>query len=83
MRNRPVARVGPVRKHPFMTPTALAHSVTEHDPVRRWRLDLLVRAGYQPWDALVLSRRSDVDLHVALALLEKGCPVETALRILL
>ncbi|HKB94378.1 MAG TPA: hypothetical protein VKC62_09125 [Gaiellaceae bacterium] len=66
-----------------MTPLALANSVTEHDAVRSWRLHELVRAGYAPWDALVLSRRPDVDLHVAVRLLGKGCPAETAVRILL
>ena len=83
MRDRPVVEAPLLRKHPVMTPTALAQSVTEDDSVRRWRLDALVRGGYRPWDALVLSRRCDVDLHVALDILEKGCPVETALRILL
>ncbi len=66
-----------------MTPTALARKVTETDSVRRWRLEALVRAGYRPWDALVLSGRADVDLHLAVRLLEQGCPRETALRILL
>jgi hypothetical protein len=53
------------------------------DEVQRWRLEELVRAGYRPWDALTLSRRPDVDLHAAVALLGKGCPAATALRILL
>jgi len=66
-----------------MTPTALARTIVENDPVRHWRLEELVRAGYKPWDALVLSARPDVDLHVAVALLQNGCPVETAMRILL
>lgn len=56
---------------------------TERDHVRRWRLAQLIRAGYTPADAFVLSRRDDVDLHVAVALLAAGCPPETALRILL
>jgi len=66
-----------------VSPAALAEKVTEHDPVRRWRSDQLQLAGYAPWDALVLSRRSDVDLHRAVDLLRRGCPVETAIRILL
>lgn len=53
------------------------------DPVRSWRLELLVRAGYPPYDARLLSERPDVDLHVAVGLLRAGCPVETALQILL
>lgn len=66
-----------------MTPAVLAEKVTEHDRVRHWRLDELLRAGYRPLDALVLSGRSDVDLHLATRLLARGCPVETAMRILL
>ncbi|MES1246287.1 MAG: hypothetical protein ABUS54_01275 [Actinomycetota bacterium] len=54
----------------------------ELDPVVRWRLAQLVRAGYDPCDAVVLSKRDDVDLHVATRLLASGCPPETALRIL-
>jgi len=65
-----------------MQPATLAEKVTEADSVRRWRLGELVRAGYAPWDALVLSRRHDVDLHLAVKLLEDGCPAGTAMRIL-
>jgi hypothetical protein len=66
-----------------MTPSTLADRITEHDAVRRWRLEELRRAGYLPWDALVLSGRADVDLHEAVELLEAGCRSETAIRILL
>ena len=66
-----------------MTPAALAEKVTEYDRVRHWRLEELERAGYSPLDALVLSRRSDVDLHLATQLVAQGCPVDTAMRILL
>lgn len=55
----------------------------ETDRVRRWRLDQLVRAGYAPRDAAVLSARLDIDLHEAVALVKRGCTPETALRILL
>lgn len=51
--------------------------------VIRWRCEKLVEAGYPNEEALVLSERTDVDLHRALALLEQGCDVPTALRILL
>jgi len=53
------------------------------DPVRTWRREQLVAAGYPPDDARVLSERADVDLHVAVQLLQAGCPVATALEILL
>jgi hypothetical protein len=66
-----------------MSPAALADTITEADPVRRWRLQELRRAGYPLVDALVLSGRADVDLHLAVRLLEAGCPPETAVRILL
>lgn len=65
-----------------MSPAALADRITESDPVRRWRLRQLERAGYPPSDALVLSGR-DVDIHLAERLLAQGCPVDTAMRILL
>jgi hypothetical protein len=66
-----------------MTPAVLAEKIVETDPVRCWRLAELIRAGYTPTDALVLSGKADVDLHTAVALLRKGCPTRTALRILL
>ena len=66
-----------------MPPAELAKVVTEDDPVRRWRYDQLQRAGYPPSDARVLSARNDVDVHKAVKLLRDGCPVATALRILL
>lgn len=66
-----------------MTTATLVERIVEADPVRQWRLDELVRAGYTPIDALVLSGRRDVDIHVAERLLRAGCPADTALRILL
>jgi hypothetical protein len=66
-----------------MSPATLADKVTEHDPVRRWRMQRLRGAGYPPTDALVLSGRSHVDVHVATRLLQRGCPAQTAMRILL
>ena len=66
-----------------MTSADLAERVTESDHVRHWRLEELERAGYSPLDALILSGRPDIDLHLAVDLLEHGCPVMTAMRILL
>ena len=68
---------------PAMTPVVLAEKISEEDPVRRWRLDQLKRAGYPPRDALVLSGRPEIDLHLAVRLLRQGCPAQTAVRILL
>ena len=62
--------------------STILESRAESDPVRSWRLERLIAAGYPRDAALALSERSDVDLHVAAQLLERGCPVDTALRIL-
>ena len=66
-----------------MKPPVSVEQLAERDPVRRWRLEELRRAGYLSGQAVVLSGRSDVDLHLATKLLRDGCPVETAMRILL
>jgi hypothetical protein len=55
----------------------------EHDRVARWRQDELERAGFTPRDAAQLAARTDVDLHGAVQLLERGCPQDLALKILL
>lgn len=56
---------------------------TEMERIERWRAEELERAGYQPRAAGRLAVRHDVDLHTAVELLERGCPQELALRILL
>ena len=56
---------------------------TEAERIERWRAEELARAGYDPVGAGELAARSDVDLHLAVDLLERGCPADTALRILL
>ena len=55
----------------------------EAERVRTWRLEELQRAGYERKMARTLAERADVDLHLATALLRRGCPVDTALRILI
>jgi hypothetical protein len=55
---------------------------SELERVERWRAEALERAGYAHHDALELASRTDVDLHEAIGLLERGCPVELAVRIL-
>ena len=62
---------------------ALARRVIGADSVRRWRFEQLLRGGYPAADALVLSARSDVDLHQAIRLLRQRCAVPTAMRILI
>ena len=56
---------------------------TESARVERWRAEELERAGYGSAAAGELAARHDVDLHLAVELLERGCPADTALRILL
>jgi hypothetical protein len=55
----------------------------EQDRVERWRQDALERAGFPPRDAAELAARTDVDLHGAVKLLQRGCPKDLALKILL
>ena len=56
---------------------------TRDSDVLRWRFEELRRAGFETEDALVLAADAGIDLHQATALLHRGCPPETALRILL
>jgi len=55
----------------------------EVEAVLRWRFEELMRAGYDAGNALILAGHAEVDLHAATSLLERGCPPETALRIVL
>lgn len=55
----------------------------ELELVEQWRLDSLERAGYDAESAAVLAASHEVDLHLAIALLERGCSVDLALQILL
>jgi hypothetical protein len=55
----------------------------ESDEVLRWRFDLLVRAGYEAGDAMVIASHLEVDLHAAEELVLAGCPPATATQILL
>ena len=56
---------------------------TEQERVEHWRAEELVRAGYDPSDAIALAARHDIDLHLAVELVEHGCPHETAIDILI
>lgn len=56
---------------------------TELERVERWREEELERAGYEPAFAARLAARHDVDLHLAVRLLARGCPPELAVEILL
>lgn len=56
---------------------------TEKERIERWRAEELERAGYEPRAAGRLAVRHDVDLHLAIDLLHRGCSVDLALKILL
>ena len=56
---------------------------TELERVEHWRAEELIRAGYSPTDALALAARHDIDLHLAVGLLERGCPIDLAIDILI
>ena len=56
---------------------------SEIERIESWRREELERAGFSPRDAERVAGRHDVDLHAAVSLVERGCPPEIALRILL
>ena len=56
------------------------------DPAARvlsWRVEQLIAVGYESDAAFVLALDRTVDLHDATELVRRGCPPETAFRILL
>jgi hypothetical protein len=55
---------------------------TELERVERWRTSELMRVGFPGDDAVALAARTDVDLHQAIELVQRGCPPALALRIL-
>jgi len=55
----------------------------EVELVEAWRAEQLEMAGYGALAAAELALRQDVDLHVAVDLVSRGCPTELALAILL
>jgi hypothetical protein len=56
---------------------------SETGGILRWRFTQLLRAGYSSDDALELATHTEVDLHKAADLCHRGCPPDTAKRILL
>ena len=56
---------------------------SEAERVSRWRAEELERAGYDLGSAAVLAASAGVDLHFAVELLERGCPQDVAMQILL
>jgi hypothetical protein len=57
-------------------------AVSEQVRVLSWRVERLRDAGYDGETALVIGLDDRIDLHRAVGLVQRGCPPETALRIL-
>ena len=66
-----------------MSTTHIIEEEFEVDRVEQWRHVTLERAGYDAESAAVLAASTEVDLHRAVSLLERGCTVALALQILL
>ena len=66
-----------------MTTAELLTARVTEDQVVAWRRDQLRRAGCRRFEAEVLARERQVDLHEAVELLERGCPSKIALEILI
>jgi hypothetical protein len=67
----------------MMTVEQLDQAGRTAEAVVDWRFEQLRRVGYERREARLLSRRVDIDLHLAVDLLRDGCPHELALAILL
>ena len=66
-----------------MTTAELLRTPATDDEVIAWRREQLRRAGCRRFEAEILARRTSIDLHEAVELLERGCPSPVALKILL
>ena len=63
--------------------TAETDTFEETGLIEAWRAEALERAGYGAAAAAEIAVRHDIDLHLATDLLERGCPADVALQILL
>jgi hypothetical protein len=61
----------------------VAYREAAFEEILDWRFEQLRRVGYDRDQALVVSRRLDIDLHQAVDLVRSGCSFELALLILL
>src|SRR4051794_3838923 len=76
-------------RYEVLRPGGKSMTVAEHaaldapwiDSVREWRLEELVRAGYELEDATEIAFHLDIDLHQATDLVRGGCPSATAVKI--
>ena len=68
---------------PLSIPTRVAErELNEWERVCAWRIATLVMAGCRDDDAVEIAC-STIDLHEAVELLQRGCPSELVVRILL
>jgi hypothetical protein len=65
-----------------MTTAELLRAQVTDDEVVAWRREQLRRAGCRRFEAEVLARETQVDLHQAVELFQRGCPSRVALEIL-
>jgi hypothetical protein len=56
---------------------------TETERVERWRMDELLRVGFDVEFAALIAAEPGVDLHAAIDMVERGCPPDLAAQILL
>jgi hypothetical protein len=56
---------------------------TETERVERWRMEELLRVGFDLESATLLASELEIDLHGATDMVERGCPPDLAARILL
>jgi hypothetical protein len=56
---------------------------TEAERVERWRMEELLRVGFDLESATLLASELEIDLHGATDMVERGCPPDLAARILL
>jgi hypothetical protein len=56
---------------------------TELERIEGWRRERLESVGFPPDAASALAQRHDIDLHKAASLLQRGCPPDVAVKILL
>ncbi len=56
--------------------------IDEAADVLAWRFDALCRSGYDLDSAAIVASNVEIDLHTATSLVLRGCPPETAIRIL-
>jgi hypothetical protein len=51
--------------------------------IMEWRREQLTRVGYSEGEAAAVAEHADIDLHLAVDLVARGCTPALALRILL